>query len=322
MRRRFKRGALPSALMGLVAFSFTLVVFGAAVYTMVIPSLVAANQHGISDSLLFSVLEAIAGGDGAATGWEDAEPGGQSDGKGTDDATVEPDAEASGSEASRRPSISLNGMSLLGIAQTAAGEKPGSGQTKPERPDDEQGSQQDPGAGSGGQQGGSDDVDDEGQSDEPAPNPEPDPVKEQAFYEFLVGKAQLIEGYLAEVNACVDAFNTDCTNASLDVRIAHQKQCEALEARLVNEYLEVRDRPLSEIPEHTQYRDEQGSLTGMFRCLCGYVGTIRNAWTLNVAFEDPAAHVDEFMSAIYADESNGVNKYLAEFQQIANGFEL
>lgn len=324
VRRRFKRNALPSALMGLVVFSFTLVGFGAAVYTATLPSLVTAAQHGVSDGLLVSLLEAIAGGDDPVAKQEDSEEDASAADESENDDTEESAEEATSVNSSRGTSVSLSGLSLRGIAQVVA-------QEKAEAEDSEESQEQEPQEGSDqvGNESESNDQDtdasedkDEGQAEKPKPDREPDPVKEQAFYEFLVSKAQLVEGYLAEANACVDAFNADCTTASLEVRLGHQRTCASLGKRLLDEYIAVRDIPSANIPKYSNYTDEQEKLIGMFRCLNGYVETIYDAWTLNVAFENPGEHVDEFMSAIYADEQNGVNKHLAEFQQYANGFEL
>lgn len=65
-----------------------------------------------------------------------------------------------------------------------------------------------------------------------------------------------------------------------------------------------------------------GKLIGMYRCLSGYLDTLSEAWTVNLSFEGPSGHVDEFMQPIWNDEVNGENKHLAEFNEYYSEFVL
>lgn len=158
----------------------------------------------------------------------------------------------------------------------------------------------------------------DGDSQQPE-EPRPTPEEEQAAYEFLLGKAQTIDGYAAEINACVASFNQDSL-ASSSTRRSHKATCDALSARLFNDFATTVNTTL--VKPGSAYASAQSSLIGMFRCLVEYLGTIREAWDINVGFDDPAAHVDEFMFPINRDTVNGQNVHLAEFYTYYNGFVL
>lgn len=302
VRRHMRRGALPSALIALVAFSFTLLGFGAAVYTATLPGLVAARSDGMSEGLLSSIIAGLT--KGAPTSDADA-------------AQREDAAAASEAPTAGAGGVSLGGISLEGIVGAAGssdaqgdaggqgqqgGSQDGGGSTGPSQPDAPSGP--DSGSGSGDQ----------------GDIPDPTPEQVQEIYDTLLAKSQLIESYAAEVNACASAFNEDCLNPSLDVRLARQRTCDALGSRLLSEYSTLLNPPI--YIQNTPYLEAWGNLVGMYRCLGEYSGTISEAWEINVSFEDPSAHVDEFMAPVYRDTVDGENKHLTEFRYWADRFEL
>lgn len=124
---------------------------------------------------------------------------------------------------------------------------------------------------------------------------------------------------MAEVNARVASFNQDSL-ASSSIRKSHKATCDALSARLFNDFETTINTTL--VKPGSAYASAQSSLIGMFRCLVEYLGTIQEAWGINVGFDDPAAHVDEFMFPINRDTVNGQNVHLAEFYTYYNGFVL
>ena len=63
-RLRARRGALPSSLMGLVAFSFTLLVFSVVAYTSSLPGLVMARARAGEEGLFPVIAQALFGEDG------------------------------------------------------------------------------------------------------------------------------------------------------------------------------------------------------------------------------------------------------------------
>lgn len=302
VRRHMRRGALPSALIALVAFSFTLLGFGAAVYTATLPGLVAARSDGMSEGLFSSII----------AGLTKEAPTSDADVAQREDA-----AAASEAPTARAGGVSLGGISLEGIVGAAGssdaqgdadgqgqqgGSQDGGGSTGPSQPDAP--SEPDFGSGSGDQ----------------GDIPDPTPEQVQEIYDTLLAKSQLIESYAAEVNACASAFNEDCLNPSLDVRLARQRTCDALGSRLLSEYSTLLN--LSIHIQNTPYLEAWGNLVGMYRCLGDYSGTISEAWEINVSFEDPSAHVDEFMAPVYRDTVDGENKHLTEFRYWADRFEL
>lgn len=302
VRRHMRRGALPSALIALVAFSFTLLGFGAAVYTATLPGLVAARSDGMSEGLLSSIIAGLT--KGAPTSDADAAQ--------QEDATAASEAPTAGAGG-----VSLGGISLEGIvgaagSSDAQGDAGGQGQ---------QGGSQDGGGSTGSSQPDTPSEPDSGSgSGDQGDIPDPTPEQVQEIYDTLLAKSQLIESYAAKVNACASAFNEDCLNPSLDVRLARQRTCDALGSRLLSEYSTLLNPPI--YIQNTPYLEAWGNLVGMYRCLGEYSGTISEAWEINVSFEDPSAHVDEFMAPVYRDTVDGENKHLTEFRYWADRFEL
>ena len=307
-RPRVRRGALPSSLMGLVVFSFTLLVFSTVAYTSSLPGLVMARARAGEDGLFPAIAQALFGEGGGL------ETGGQKDeADGTADEGPTPKSSSSKLGAVNRPGFTLGGAVLQGVGKPAGdppqdskpgdldrpGEDDGSG-----KPDD--GDQNVPGDGGG---------DDGQQPEEPRPTPE----EEQAAYDFLLGKAQTIDSYVAEVNTCAASFNQDGL-ANSSIRRSHKAACDALSARLFNDFATTLNTTL--VKPGSAYASAHGSLIGMFRCLLEYLGTIQEAWDINVGFDDPAAHVDEFMFPIDRDTANGQNVHLTEFYTYYNGFVL
>ena len=309
-KRRIRRGALPSSLMGLVAFSFTLLAFSAIAYTSSLPALVMARSRVGEEGLFSAVARALVGHEPADAPADSAEA----------DASSR-ETEADGDEGGHplgNGGFTLGGVSLQGVMgqvvgkpdQGQGGDQGDSGTQKPDGGDD--GAKPD-GGGSGGGDGGSGD----GAGGDQRP---PTPEEERMAYEFLLGHAQAIDGYVVKANACVDAFNSDCL-AELATRKAHKSTCYALQTDLFyNRY----DVLVNKAPIHndSKYRKAHGDLISMYRCLLAYVGTLDEAWEINVGFEDPASHVGEFMGPINSATENGENIHLAEFKRYYEGFVL
>lgn len=302
---RVRRGSVPSALIGLVTFSFVLVVISAAAYTISLPALISATRSDISDSFFSALVNALVRD---ASGDESAE---SAQGAGDGASTAGTQDSATGQQGTSRAPVTIGGVSIDGLISditTGASDAGGDSGTNdsPNQPS--------------GDPGETDPVD-------PAPDPEPepapgiDPEVEQQIYEYLLARAQSIEGYVGEVNACVTSFNQNCM-APLDTRLACLRECEWLYQRLYGEFADMLNNQLTIPASKSRYKDAYVDLIAMYRCLFSYLSTIGSAWTANVAFENPAEHVDEFMAPIRADMVNGENKYYTEFKSYAEGFVL
>ena len=144
-------------------------------------------------------------------------------------------------------------------------------------------------------------------------------VKEQEVYSALYAKASLIDGYVSRINAATQSFNSDCL-ASQDLRRQRYAEVDGLMNAALGEYLAVRDG--IDVPNASRYKDAQGDLINMYRLLTEYCATLREAWGINKELADPEVNVDAFMAPIRAEEVNGVNRQLAEFQQVYGRFSL
>lgn len=287
--RRFRyKLALPSVLMGLVVFSFTLLGFGSVVYTTALPSLIAVAEQDEEGA-----YTQIANGVEAALNGE---------------------AVIGGSGTGARSSVHASGATLGGIADISGTPSAGDGGDA----DAEQSTDEETAPPPTTDMGNLNEGGEPSQEPEP-PVVTPDPAEEQAAYEHLLSEFQALEGYIGEANACVQAFNTD-HQAPLGTRLAHQRVCDALYSELHGHYTAFLSYVM---PQNSQYRAAYGNLVAMYRLLASYVGTISSAWTQNVVFgDDVAEHVDEYMAPIRAVEVNGENKYLTEFRSRYEGFVL
>lgn len=315
--RRLRRGALPSSLIGLVTFSFTVLAFSTVAYTTSLPALIQAAQRADDDSLFYKALAGLTQGDAQGAG---ADAGAVASG----DAEASAGDAGSGSGSGKRPargSITLGGASLQGIISNIAGnsvEKPQASDAgaKPDvDPKPEGGSE--PDGGTGGQPGGGSTDGDSG--NQGGGKPEASPEEEERMYNFLAERLALIDSYLVRVNAATSGFNNDCLGA-YDVRAAHRAECMALWEELLLEF----DTVVNKAPAYsgTQYVKPRGRIIAMYRLLRDYIGVLCEAWDINVPLPDPSSNIDAFMAPIRLYEKDGENIFLAEFKQIYEGFVL
>ena len=292
-RRCKRRLALPSALMGLAAFSFTLVIFGAVVYTTALPSLIAVAEQG--NGILSAALLNFQGN-------VNQEDSGQQD-----DASMTP----------RSDSVHASGghlSSILDMSSVISDETLGS-----DTADDAQDNEAiGPGAGN---ESGSGSNPGQGDGDNEVPEaPEIDPELEREAYEFALSEFQAVEEYIPRVNAVVESFNADCLS-DLETRLTRQRECQALMQELINHWNASTNSVL--LANSHYYNYARAKLAAMFRCLGAYVDDIDHAWTMNIQYaDDPEAHVDEFMAPIRDAMVDGENGNLTEFRSYYEAFEL
>ena len=296
--------------MGLVAFSFTLLGFGAVVYTAALPSMVQAAEEtsGAFRWVLDNGGDALDPstwarpgddeGDGSAKG---GRAGGARAGlSGVSTSVAAPVAPKSPDKAKQKQDEKEQGAQDPNAAGDDAGtdEKPG---------DDQGGSSQKPGDGDDSTQGG---IDPDG----------PDPAEEQAFYEYLAGKYADVGGYVDYINAANQEFSANMF-ASKDVRRASAERCDLLYSQLYSDWGDLATHP---VPDGSQYEPQRGELIGMYRCLASYMGCLGSAWQVNISIGDDAieSSVDEFMEPLRAEEVNGENRYITEFRSYYEGFAL
>ena len=346
--RRMRRGALPSSLIGLVTFSFTVLAFSSVAYTTSLPALVQAAQRADDDSLFYKALAGLTQAQGEGSAPNDAA---QDDGKAAlGDAGQAASSDASGAKPPLG-GVSLGGSMLQGVISNIAGVT----QPKPDEPGSNGGSEQGganpdgpAGGGSGGNgsgggsdtgsgggnggsggngSGGGSDTGSGGSSggsgsggtgSESKPDL-PTAEEEQAAYDCLLNKVRLLDSYVSRVNAATSAFNNDCLG-SAQIRGTRYGECEALRTDLSLEFDDVVNH--TPIHNESQYRPAHGNLIAMYRLLRDYVGVLCEAWEVNVTLPDPASGVDAFMAPIRKYEKDGENIFLAEFRQRYESFVL
>lgn len=322
--RRRLRSLLPSAMMGLVTFSFTLLFVGAAAYAVSLPSLMK-DPEGKS----FVLLDAAGhtAGSSASGMWtslfrqmmfgEDAE--------GAEDGSTAKAGASTGSAGSMT-GISLSGLMSGTVAnvetkkdEANSGQTPGSDADKtdpepsapdtPSKPDD---GKDDTGKDDGGKDdSGKDDSgkDDTGKDDKPGLELS---EADKEFRQWMLGRLTRLDELAAEVNSLTEEFNRCALTTDLATRQAAAARVEKANETIWSEFSKTLNGHST--PAGSQLMDQRSRLVGSYRCLRDYLGCLDAAWSSNLDFADPSQHVSEFMQPLTETmNESGQNKYLAEY---------
>ena len=324
LRRLGSRGTA-----ALVALSAALLIIGVGVYVGELPTLMSSPAtHELPEDKGAGEKDAAPKGGVPSTDV----PASDSDGEPEGDAPSEekPDEEKGAAEDEGGldlPNVSVDSAQVEGTSNAGHAGSEG-GATSPETPqrptppmDGTQGggsggSQDTPqgggsGGGTGSGSGGGSGTESGGDS---IFNATPTAEEEERFRAFLANKASLIPGYVNQVNGVVGSFESSCKTGSLSTRQANLRTCSSLSQTLFSEYLDVLNYVRS---NKSQYCNQQAALIGAYRSLCSYVSCYEDAWTVNVAYENPSSHVSEFMAPL-----DGSNALLTEFHSYYDGFSL
>ena len=328
MTRRRLRSLLPSAMMGLVTFSFTLLFVGAAAYAVSLPSLMK-DPEGKS----FVLLDAAGrtAGSSASGMWtslfrqmmfgEDAE--------GAESGSTAKAGAGTGSAGSMT-GISLSGLMSGTVAnvetkkdEANSGQTPGSDADKtdpepsapdtPSKPDDGKDD-------TGKDDGGKDDSgkDDTGKDDKPGLELS---EADKEFRQWMLGRLTRLDELAAEVNSLTEEFNRCALTTDLATRQAAAARVEKANETIWSEFSKTLNG--HSIPAGSQLMDQRSRLVGSYRCLRDYLGCLDAAWSSNLDFADPSQHVSEFMQPLTETmNESGQNKYLAEYSGKRAGIVL
>ena len=291
-------------MMGLVAFSFTLLFVGAAAYTVSLPSLMK-DPEGKS----FVLLDAAGrtAGSSASGMWtslfrqmmfgEDAE--------GAEDGSTAKAGAGTGSAGSMT-GISLSGLMSGTVAnvetkkdEANAGQTPGSDadKTDPEPSAPDTPSKPDDGK------------DDTGKEDKPGLELS---EADKEFRQWMLGRLTRLDELAAEVNSLTEEFNRCALTTDLATRQAAAARVEKANETIWAEFSKTLNG--HSIPAGSQLMDQRSRLVGSYRCLRDYLGCLDAAWSSNLDFADPSQHVNEFMEPLTETmNESGQNKHLAEY---------
>ena len=285
---------MPSALVGLTAFSITLLLIGSVVYVSALPSMVVTGRRDSQltpeefDAALTSAQEELA--DDEAWPTTDVEE------------VASPDASASSGAADGGDTPALGGAGLVGpgdLAGDGSGEGQGQasgggaqGNGAADQPATESGSGQVPTTAMPAPSPA--EPDDPGAGDNPDPGEAYDAAKDERFHSMLVQKANALQGYVSETNGCVSAFQNDALSGSMATRQADLRAVESLESRVFNEYAALVNS--TDHQNSTKWQSSYEALIRCYRLLYEYLSCYDDAWTINLGYDDPSAHVDEFMA--------------------------
>lgn len=321
MTRRRLHSLLPSAMMGLVTFSFTLLFVGAAAYTVSLPSLMK-DPEGKS----FVLLDAAGrtAGSSASGMWTSLFRQMMFG----EDAAGEGSSSEAGSGTGAGSAGSMTGISLSGLMNTTVadaeakkdeanvGQTPGSGADKtdpapsapdtPSKPDE------------GKDDTGKDDGKDDGKEDQPDDGLS---AEDRKFREWMLGRLARVDEIAVEVNSLTEAFNRDAVNGSLTVRKEDAAKASSVASLCYSEWAKTLNGYRT--PQGSKLSLQKGQLISMYRNLYYYSGTLEEAWGSNINFEDPSQHVETFMTPLTQSMGpNGQNKYLTEYSTKRQGFSL
>lgn len=112
-------------------------------------------------------------------------------------------------------------------------------------------------------------------------------------------------------NACISDANS-LKYASYQERQAALMRCESLSDKLLDGFNYTLN---SGIPDTSKYFSAKEPQVICYRSLAGALGSLIEMWKINLAYQDPAGHEDEFLKPILDDQVNGENKYISEFNR-------
>lgn len=280
------RLAMPAALVGLVAFSFTLLALGTSVYTAVLPSMLAEAQDG-----------AASDGEGASAGASNA-----------DGAQPTGESGKQGSAANGASTAEVAGATKASKAAAATTAKT-SGASKDQGGDNQDAASD---SGKGASAGNASSGSNSGTADPaPAPNPGPsteDQELDRQLREFLVSKANLAGDYASRVSAQMTAFDASADAATC---LAAANECDVLSTNLASEWAAVMNSTLGS--SLGTYDQSRGTVIGMYRCLSSAMDALAYAWRASAVAEPD---YDDINATI--DIANGyVDDYNAYVGQLA-----
>lgn len=165
---------------------------------------------------------------------------------------------------------------------------------------------------------GKDDGKDDGKEDQPDDGLS---AEDRKFREWMLGRLARVDEIAVEVNGLTEAFNRDAINGSLTVRKEDTAKASSVASLCYSEWVKTLNGYLT--PQGSKLSLQKGQLISMYRNLYYYSGTLEEAWSININFEDPSQHVDTFMTPLTQSMGpNGQNKYLTEYSTKRQGFSL
>ncbi len=301
-KRRFRRTSLRPRLVGLTAFSFTCLVFGAIVYAASIPTLTAVISYPDGQGTFASWLNSIPLNTLTTTN-----PNGASSDSVAPDSAQSANSAANASTASGGSLFSSSSVNAAGLGSiTDEGSLSAS--------DANQAGTSSGGTDSAGDSGGSagNDTTPEVPSTPDEGSSSLDAETKLQYDQFYAALYNDLATYITEINTCTEEFNAQSLNKSIDTRRACSDRCDSLYERLFSQYA----KSLNGLPLQPEYSQVRGNMAQLYRLLYSYVGCMQAAWTQNLAFADPSAHVAEFMEPLTSSSVDGKNKYLSEFETL------
>lgn len=145
--------------------------------------------------------------------------------------------------------------------------------------------------------------------DTPATPDEPETTnpEDEAFHATLLSKLNELDSYVAQVNSAVATFSANAGTASLADRSAYYEQCDALTWQVLSfEYSIVNTKA----PSGSAWAQARENLIAASNRLYRYIAQFDGAWEQNIQYEDPSAHVDDWMGPV---NDSATSAALSEF---------
>lgn len=297
--RRKLRAALPSSLVGLVAFSFVVLAFGTVVYTAALPSLVAASPvvANVADAVDAAAAQASEGdaravdaADSDAASGEDAESAGSVTDAASADAASPALSTANGAGASSDAGVGDN-------ASQDAGAPADAGQTSdtPSTTTTDSGN-------------GSSTTDD--------PNKQSATTGEQSqndawLAEDLPQEAQRLDTLHAQVVALNSTMGSDYLGADASTRNSRERDASSLFSTMQSAYTEAVNRIAPRVDRGSSYEKTANSTIGAYRCLMNAAGIISTAWSDSQSSQNigDSARLSVLLAEARTDEASALEQY-------------
>ncbi len=292
-KRARRLPASPKAL-GLATFSLVGLCFGSAAYLAALPNLIVQSPAAlaVSEQGGKAVEEVSSAVQGAAEAIVDSVSASSAQ-----SSSVSPAASATASSLElKSPSITQSKGSTLQEEATSETPAANTESAKSEESTDDSGLNPAPTP---------------NQTPGPTPNDGLDQETEKAWRDYYQKSFDNLAVMVDSYNACVSDVN-ELRFASYGERQAAKARCDVLADDLIEWYKYIIN---SGIPDNSKYCSARNAQAECYRSLDWALLSIANMWDINLTFQDPEGHEDEFMKPIVDDEVDGVNKYISQFNQ-------
>ncbi|MEG0070330.1 MAG: zinc ribbon domain-containing protein [Raoultibacter sp.] len=148
----------------------------------------------------------------------------------------------------------------------------------------------------------------------------PDAKKQAEVLDGIYSEINIAYANVADYNSQIDEIVTDFNSlylaSSMPTRQEAANRCTKLMAKITTAQADLaRALAAAGCTKDSLYFSEAQQVDSLFTLLNGRVGTIGEAWKIDLTYENPSAHESEILAPIAKADEAGRSKYLSEFEK-------